>query len=534
MTLSVEHQLSAIPSVKEPTAPSYEVLSSLKRSIRTRDIIHWQPGPIPALKPSDTNVKDFPLRCGLLEDNEALITESNPSYILQNLLSGSWKAEAVIKAFISRATIAHYLTNPLSETFFDRAVARAQELDKAFEETGKPVGPLHGLPISLKDVMHISDVDSTYGFVAWIGKKRQTEDRLVTKLYEAGAVFYCKTNVPQALMSGECVNYVFGRTSTPWNTKLSAGGSSGGEGSLISLGGSPLGIGSDIAGSIRTPANFNGIYGLCPAPGRFPSHAAENSDGLTVIQPVAGPLSRCVDGLELYTRSVLSLKPWQWDFSSLNIPWREDEYAIGLGQRHPLCFAFMPHDSVVFPDPPIQRGMQMLREALEKAGHQVIDIDPFDGKEFMDIAFAILEATGGEEVTQVLKVLNEPLMKEVLRPDKTRELSVSSYQGYAAKIKIIRQKYLDIWQQTRFRSKTGLPVDAIILPSGGHVAPPHGTMEYFTYELISNVLEWTCATFPVTRVDPLLDGKPDAPFEPLSDFDKRNHEKCKSKQPELC
>ncbi|KAJ6016838.1 hypothetical protein N7451_000217 [Penicillium sp. IBT 35674x] len=505
----------------------WQKIAHQKRTARDRSLSKWLSGGLPTLEPGQTYVRDVPRLSGLLTEEQLCITDSSPSLLLRHLASGNWTAESVIRAFIARATIAHTLTNPLTEVFFDRAVERARQLDNFMIQTGKPIGPLHGLPMSLKDVLHVYGEEATLGVIALVGCKSQTEDRLVTKLHEAGVVFYCKTNVPQTLMSGECNNFIFGRTSTPFNISLSAGGSSGGEASLISLGGSPLGIGSDVAGSIRTPANFNGIYGLCPTPDRLPSHSAENTDGLTIIRPVAGPLSRSVDGLEVYTRAILSMKPWEWDFSSAKIPWREEEYEEGLGKSHRLAFAFMPHDSVVLPDPPILRGMQETKNALRRMGHQVIDIEPFDGKELMDIAYEVYFADGGAGVREMLSVLNEPLIKEVREPDPSTTLSVRQYQACAIKVKRVRQKYLDIWQTTSSQTDTGLPVDAIILPSGGTVAPPHGTMEYFTYEAISNVLEWSCATIPVTQVNPTLDCLPEKHvFEPMSVHDQRNHDKC--------
>ncbi|KAL3487241.1 amidase signature domain-containing protein [Aspergillus germanicus] len=492
-----------------PFSSGWEALAEIKRSKRDEKIRQWgMEAPLPPK--NNTCVKYFPQECGALSKEILQITETPPSLIVKNLQDRTWLSEAVVRAFISRAVIAHHLANPLTEVFFDLAIQRARELDEIYERTGRPVGPLHGFPMSIKDVMIIEDQDTTVGFVAWIGRKRPVEDRLITKLRDAGAVFYCKTNIPQSLMSGECVNYIFGRTSSPWNTLLSAGGSSGGEGSLISLGGSPLGIGTDIAGSIRTPANFNGIYGLCPSPDRFPSHSAENSDASSIIRAVAGPLARSVDGLELYTRTILSFKPWEWDFSAAHIPWRESEYNLGLGLQRPLCFAFMPHDSVVMPDPPIQRGMALMRRALEAAGHQVIDLKPFDGLEIITLSRKIWAATGGEELLEVLSRFNEPLIAEADQPDPSKALSVREYGECYQEAKRIRQKYLDIWQETTGHTHTGHPIDAIILPSGGHVAPPHGTMEYFTYEAISNLLEWTCATIPVTHVDPKVDVKPDA------------------------
>lgn len=159
----------------------------------------------------------------------------------------------------------------------------------------KPIGPLHGLPVSLKDQFHVKGVETTMGYVGWIGtfqgkkgtgKERVFESELVKELRDLGAVLYCKTSVPHTLMTGETTNNIIGyvrpfpklsciqpdeyadsgnhQTWNPKNRNLSCGGSSGGEGALIALRGSPVGFGTDIGGSIRIPAAFNGLYGLRP------------------------------------------------------------------------------------------------------------------------------------------------------------------------------------------------------------------------------------------------------------------------------
>jgi amidase len=285
-----------------------------------------------------TNVVEWHYKNGQLSVRQIEITDSEPSQPLKMLASGVWTAQEVLLAFIARTIIAHHLTNPLTDPMFDRGFRRAIELDDYHRRTGKTVGPLHGLPISLKDVFNVQGMPTTLGFVARANVHPLHSDELVNQLSAAGAIFYCKTNIPQSLMSGECHNFLFGRTATPYNTTLSAGGPSGGEGSLIALGGSPLGIGTDIAGSIRTPANFNGIYGLCPTHGRFPLHDAEKANAGYLINGVAGPLSRGIDGLEVYARTLLSLKPWEWDSACERLPWDEQAYQetlrIGLSGKH--------------------------------------------------------------------------------------------------------------------------------------------------------------------------------------------------------
>jgi amidase len=123
-------------------------------------------------------------------------------------------------------------------------------LDKYLKDYGKPKGPLHGLPISIKDNFNVTGVDSTVGFVSWVNDPASYNSTLVEMLQSAGAVLYVKTNVPTAMMIAETVNNVFGRTVNPLNRKLTSGGSSGGESALIAFGGSPLGVGTDI-GTLR-------------------------------------------------------------------------------------------------------------------------------------------------------------------------------------------------------------------------------------------------------------------------------------------
>lgn len=169
-------------------------------------------------------------------------------------------------------------------------------MDEHLARTGKTIGFLHGLPISVKDVLNLRGHATTVGYVGLADELLDDSAEVLDRLREIGVVLYCKTNVPQGLMSGECANYLFGRTTCPDNT--AADGSSGGEGSLIALGGSPLGIGTDIAGSIHTPTNFDGIYGLFPSYGRLPFHTLQYSKP-SYINGVAGPMCRTIDGLKV-------------------------------------------------------------------------------------------------------------------------------------------------------------------------------------------------------------------------------------------
>jgi amidase len=125
---------------------------------------------------------------------------------------------------------------------------------------------------------------------------------------------------------GETYNNVWGYTPNPYNTAYGAGGSSGGEGALLALRGSPLGVGTDIGGSIRMPAAICGIYGLKPAGGRFSSLGLKAGlPGQEAIKSVSGPMSADLDSLELYAKVILAAKPWERDPAVNTLPWQNVE-----------------------------------------------------------------------------------------------------------------------------------------------------------------------------------------------------------------
>lgn len=242
--------------------------------------------------------------------------------------------------------------------------------------------------MSLKDQFHVKGVDTTMGYIGWIGtfqgnkddpRKGVFESELVRELRALGAVLYCKTSVPLSLMSGETANNIIDYTWNPKNRFLSSGGSSGGEGALIALRGSPAGIGSDIGGSIRFPSSFNGIYGIRPSAGRIPYEGAANSmDGQSTVLSVFGPMATTAGSLKLIFKSILSQQPWLHDPLALEIPWRDtveqetlDLIKNSTANPGQLAFGVMKHNSMLQPHPPVARGMQIVTQVLQKLGHKV-------------------------------------------------------------------------------------------------------------------------------------------------------------------
>lgn len=135
-----------------------------------------------------------------------------------------------------------------------------------------------------------------------------------------------KTNLPISLLSFESTNDVWGRSTNPHNSKYSPGGSTGGEGALLAFGGGRIGIGSDVAGSVRVPAHFSGIYSLRCSTGRWPKSGVDTSmPGQEGIPSVFSPMARTLDDLIYFSKSIISMKPWNYDHSVHPIEWREDQ-----------------------------------------------------------------------------------------------------------------------------------------------------------------------------------------------------------------
>jgi amidase len=191
------------------------------------------------------DVSSIPSTCGLLTEHEIGITENYSAVNLaQAIASKHLTAVEVTRSFAKRAIIAHQLTCCLTQWFMNDALERAKELDQYLEKQGKTIGPLHGVPISIKEHIPVAGTYSSQGSLAST-VYNEVDSHMVKILREAGAVFYCKTNQPQAIMHLESTSH-YGRTLNPFNLKLSAGGSTGGEAALLAMKGSIIGVGTDI------------------------------------------------------------------------------------------------------------------------------------------------------------------------------------------------------------------------------------------------------------------------------------------------
>ncbi|EPT04504.1 hypothetical protein FOMPIDRAFT_1113035 [Fomitopsis schrenkii] len=476
----------------------------------------WLASSIPP--PQQPNVTVFPEHCGILSVKEREITGvPDVDFLLQKVATAEWSAVEVTTAFCKRAAVAHQATNCLSEVYFDRALTRAAELDIYLKAHGKVIGPLHGLPISLKDMFNVQGIETTIGLASRVGKYAQEDAAIVEALYECGAILYVKTNVPQTLMWTETHNLLFGRTVNPYNRSLTSGGSSGGEGALIAMKGSVLGVGTDLGGSIRIPAVYNGIYGLKPSSNRLPLTGCVGPlEGQDCIRVAAGPMAGTLSGLTTFTKAVLKTQPWLKDPSVSPMPWNDGLYALeGHGRGKQLCFAIVWDDGSVKPHPPLTRALHMTRDALTAAGHKVIDWQPLKHHEFNRLSSAIWLAGSRRDIMANVAESGEPLLANMgLEEDTSPGLFVGpkakdviAYDLWQMQSQLfkLRKEYLEHWQKTVSRTGTGRPVDAIICPASASVATTHGKNLYTNYTTVWNALDYAATVFPVTKVDAAID-----------------------------
>ena len=198
--------------------------------------------------------------------------------------------------------------NPSLNAFVDcqpkLVLAQARAAETAVVK-GEKLGPLHGVPLSIKSSIDVAGHRCGAGTRLRAGYVAAEDAPLVARLRSAGAIILGVTNAPELLMAWETDNLLYGRTNNPWDLSRTAGGSSGGEAAAIAAGLSAGGVGSDGGGSIREPAHFCGICGLKPTPGRIPSTGHyPKSGGPFALLGVVGPMARTIDDLRMMFEAI--------------------------------------------------------------------------------------------------------------------------------------------------------------------------------------------------------------------------------------
>ncbi|MFF2809493.1 amidase [Streptomyces sp. NPDC058000] len=216
--------------------------------------------------------------------------------------SGEVSAVEVVAAQLERIAVVNPQVNAVTRLLEDSARRAAREVDRR-RAAGEPLGPLAGVPFTVKENIHVAGSATTHGvpyFRDWVA---ESDAPPVRRLRAAGAIPIGRTNMPDLAIAGvHTVSQLFGDTVNPWDPRRTPGGTSGGDAVAVATGMAPLGLGNDSGGSVRIPATFNGVAALKPSYGRFPAdHRMSDQDPVLGHQlfPVDGPLARRVADLRV-------------------------------------------------------------------------------------------------------------------------------------------------------------------------------------------------------------------------------------------
>jgi fatty acid amide hydrolase 2 len=232
---------------------------------------------------------------------------------LQNQLrSNSITSRQIVDRYIDAINRVNPKINAVVETCFESARIQADEADRQRQQTPNNLPPLHGIPCTVKECFAVSGMKRTSGLKSRANAVMSEDADVVRRVKEAGAIILGTTNVSELCMWYESRNRVYGISRNPYDPSRIVGGSSGGEAAIVSAAGSPIGIGSDIGGSIRMPAFFNGIFGHKPSYGLVDNTGAfplpSNQTAMEMLTP--GPLARYAEDLMPFLK-VISQKPDQ-------------------------------------------------------------------------------------------------------------------------------------------------------------------------------------------------------------------------------
>ena len=422
--------------------------------------------------------------------------------------------------------------NCITELLPSAALKRAEYLDDCLATDRRPVGPLHGLPISVKEHIGMKGLGLNGGFVSWWDRKADADAFILQLLLNAGCVLYARTTEPQTLMHLETSSSLYGETVNPFNRALTSGGSSGGEGALLGLRGSCLGIGTDIGGSIRSPAANNGVYGLRPTSHRLPlGGVTATMIGQEQIVPVIGPLSTSLEGCKLFMKTLIDQKPWWIDPSLVPIPWQDSrKYLKRSDGTWRLKIGVMWDDGVVKPHPPITRALRLVCDKLKQLpGVELVDWKPYKHDYAWEITSSLYFADGAKEERDAIGASGEPwrpLSHFIITEQPcVKELSVSEVWEWTRKRQEYRAEYAEVWNKTPVGGDGESAVDVILCPVGPGAAPPLNHARYWGYTSQWNLLDYPALVFPVTKVDQKED-LVEAGYQPMNEQDDWNYRLC--------
>jgi len=372
----------------------------------------------------------------------------------------------------------------------------------------------------LKDNFRVHGYDSSIGFAALTFRPASENSTLVDILLAAGAVLYCKTNVPQTLGQLDTHNNIFGRTINPYNRSATVGGSSGGEGALIAMRGSVLGVGTDVGGSIRIPAMCNGLYGIKPSWQRVPFAGLQGASlpGISQlsVSASAGPIATTLRDCETFLRIVSDQKPWELDPAVVFGSWDTQ----GDISKPPLI-GIVRTDGLIEPLPPIARLLDEVASTLRSSAIEVVEMDiTQEFSKCQSLLNAFLGVDGGNYVFDLLESAEEPLSPWLSSRVKRRKpMTLEQVRDLHKKRSDLETQFLKVW-----KTNDGRSIDAFICPIAPHPAPPIDRWNGVSYTSTFVLLDYPAGAIPIRKFRS-HDNNGDIPdTKPLSSWDRVNRE----------
>ena len=303
----------------------------------------------------------------------------------------------VVEMHLRRIEATHPTLNAVVTSAAERAMDEARAAD-ARHSKGEPLGPLHGVPITIKDSIETAGIRTTGGTTGLANYVPERDAPVVARLREAGAIVLGKTNTPELTLGGESDNLIFGRTSNPYRLDRTPGGSSGGAAAIIAAGGAALDLGSDVGGSIREPAHYCGITGIKPTTGRVPGTGHIPGDyGVLDTFAQIGPMARRVEDIEL-ALGIVSGIDWA-DPSVVPMPLGAST-SIALER---LRIATYTDNGLMAPSAEIAEAVNAAAAALAAGGVEVVSALPEAIPDAAELIPRMRAAEGGAPVRNALE-----------------------------------------------------------------------------------------------------------------------------------
>src|SRR5699024_7032224 len=352
----------------------------------------------------------------IVKNNHTEILQADASLIAEKIKNKSITCEECVTISIKRLREVSRTLNAVVETRFDVALQEAKEKDKLIR--GNKVifqdQPLFGVPVSIKESIDVESMKTTGG-LHYRSDLMMTENASsVNKLQEAGAIILCKTNTPSLCFCHETDNKLYGRTNNAWNKKMTAGGSSGGEAALISTGASPLGLASDIGGSIRLPSHFNGVIGFKPGKfqvdtsGHFPPDQIPLKNRMSSI----GPIGKSVRDVQLAYHLIAQPAERKALYEKMQIHMLPSDNGFPLSKETTTL-------------------LNALKRKLEKT-HQIRLTTPPYFNDSAQIWQELMSIDGGKEIKQLTYNTDRPnVWRSYLREKLTNKTTIHQYLSWA-------------------------------------------------------------------------------------------------------